>query len=126
MSNFSDDRIRRAADHAHHSDLNTFMFQDPTSNRRRSNHCGCTSRNQRRTSRKRCTSRNQRPSQSGCTCHAHGVGNRCTCRHIRPTRSNRCTCRNERPVRTTRRHCHNQRPSRNRNCCGGVFRRDRW
>ena len=57
MSGFSSNEIRFAVDSANDRGLNSFMFQEPSSNRRRTQKCGCRSCNQRRTSRNRCTSR---------------------------------------------------------------------
>ena len=128
MSNFSNDNIQRAVDSARNSGLGDFFFQEPTSNRDRSNRCGCSDCNRRRTSRRPQTSR---PVNSNrCSCRVVEESKRCTSRNQRRTERKRCTSRNQRPANQNRRTCNNQRPSNSNGCnqrgCGGVYRRNSW
>lgn len=72
MSCFSSYDIRIAVDSANDGGLKDFMFQEPSSNRRRTKNCGCSACNKRRTSRKRCTRNQRRTSRRRCTTPGRG------------------------------------------------------
>ena len=139
MSNFSMDNIHRAVDNVRRNGLGDFLFQEPTSNRGRSNRCRCSDCNRRRTSRRPQTSR--RVNSNCCSCRV--VSNRRTSCNQRQSDRKRCTSRNQRNTnrgrsnRNNQRNTNrgrgdrnNQRPSNSNGCnkrrCGGVYRRNSW
>ena len=124
MSGFSSNEIRFAVDSANDRGLNSFMFQEPSSNRNRTHKCGCSSRNQRRTSRNHCPSRHQRRSNRNCRTEP-GRGSvwfpnnrshrHCTSRRRRTSANERRSC-NRRSTRQLRCSCRVRHHSHHDNC----------
>ena len=116
MSGFSSNEIRFAVDSANDRGLDSFMFQEPSSNRRRTQNCGCASCNQRRTSRNRCSSHhNRRSNRNRRTEPGRGSVWYPTSRsHKRRTSRRRRTSANER--RSCNRRSSNRRSTRHLRC----------